>query len=143
IVLRVCDTGPGMTPAQCQRLFQRFEQADGAQTAARYGGSGLGLSISRDLAVAMGGDITVTSVPGQGTCFQVALPLPRGELPTGIVAACALPGPAAAGALRVLVVYPSAVVAEVLLAMLASLGHLPTHFPGADALPPTAADGAG
>src|SRR5690606_34587187 len=62
----VSDTGPGISGEQQQRLFRRFEQAEGARTAARYGGSGLGLAICQELAVAMGGRITVQSAVGEG-----------------------------------------------------------------------------
>ncbi|MEG2805151.1 ATP-binding protein [Stenotrophomonas sp.] len=93
VMLRVTDTGPGMSPAQVQRLFQRFEQADGADTLARHGGSGLGLAISRELAQAMGGEIDVASRPGQGTRFQVWLPLQAATAPA---APPTVPGPAAA-----------------------------------------------
>ncbi|WP_379654921.1 ATP-binding protein [Pseudoxanthomonas sp. UC19_8] len=76
VVLIVSDTGPGMSAEQQTRLFQRFEQAEGARTTARYGGSGLGLAICQELAQAMGGRITVDSAPGQGTRFLAYLPLP-------------------------------------------------------------------
>lgn len=72
----VADSGPGLTAEQQSRLFQRFEQGEGARTAARYGGFGLGLSICRDLASAMGGTILVDSSPGNGARFVVELPLP-------------------------------------------------------------------
>lgn len=142
VVLRVVDTGPGMTLGQCRRLFQRFEQADGAQTAARYGGSGLGLSISRDLAVAMGGDITVTSAPGEGACFQVCLPLPRSDATPGSVLVSARAETDGAGPLCVLVVHPLPVVADVLPALLASLGHSALHVRGLDEMPLTPGDAA-
>ncbi|HET6435764.1 MAG TPA: ATP-binding protein, partial [Xanthomonadaceae bacterium] len=76
----VHDTGPGLNAEQQARLFRRFEQAEGARTAARYGGSGLGLAISQELAAAMNGRIGVRSAPGQGTCFEVDLPLPAAAL---------------------------------------------------------------
>jgi len=68
----VIDTGIGMTTEQLDRLFQPFAQADNSM-ARKYGGTGLGLAISRRLARLMGGDLTVTSVPGQGSCFSVTL----------------------------------------------------------------------
>jgi signal transduction histidine kinase len=73
IELAVIDTGIGMTGEQLAKLFQEFTQAE-ASTARNYGGTGLGLAISRKLARMMGGDVTVTSVPGQGSTFTVRLP---------------------------------------------------------------------
>ena len=57
------DTGIGMTPEQMARLFEAFAQAD-ASTTRRYGGTGLGLALSRRFCRMMGGDITVASEPG-------------------------------------------------------------------------------
>ena len=73
IELSICDTGIGMTSEQQARLFEEFSQAD-ASTAKHYGGTGLGLAITRRLARMMGGDVTVTSEPGQGSVFTVRLP---------------------------------------------------------------------
>jgi signal transduction histidine kinase len=73
IELSICDTGIGMTSEQQARLFEEFSQAD-ASTAKHYGGTGLGLAITRKLARMMGGDVTVTSEPGQGSVFSVRLP---------------------------------------------------------------------
>jgi GAF domain-containing protein/anti-sigma regulatory factor (Ser/Thr protein kinase) len=73
IELAVADSGIGMTAAQQARLFQEFTQAD-SLTARRYGGTGLGLALSRKLARMMGGDVTVTSESGKGSIFTVRLP---------------------------------------------------------------------
>jgi adenylate cyclase len=73
IELSVADSGIGMTPEQQAKLFQEFTQAD-SLTARRYGGTGLGLALSRKLARMMGGDVTVTSEPGQGSVFTLRLP---------------------------------------------------------------------
>jgi signal transduction histidine kinase/CheY-like chemotaxis protein len=69
----VSDTGIGMTAEQMARLFEAFQQAD-ASTTRKFGGTGLGLAISRKFCRLMGGDITVTSQPGQGSVFTVNLP---------------------------------------------------------------------
>jgi PAS domain S-box-containing protein len=74
LVFRVADTGIGMTPGAIARLFLPFEQADGSTTR-QFGGSGLGLSISRNLVGLMGGTIEVHSAPGDGSTFEVRLPL--------------------------------------------------------------------
>ena len=68
------DTGPGLDPGQCSRLFQRFNQIDGATTR-QHGGTGLGLAICKGLAEAMGGAVGVTSTPGTGSIFHLTLPL--------------------------------------------------------------------
>jgi GAF domain-containing protein len=73
VELAVVDTGIGLTAEQQAKLFQDFTQAD-SLTARRYGGTGLGLALSRKLARMMGGDVTVTSEEGKGSVFTVRLP---------------------------------------------------------------------
>jgi len=68
LCIRVTDTGIGMTPAQLERLFGRFEQAD-LSTTRRFGGTGLGLSIVKSLAELMDGKVSAESRPGVGTTF--------------------------------------------------------------------------
>ena len=79
--LSVSDTGIGMTPEQCDKVFEEFAQAE-TSTADKYGGTGLGLAICRRLCHMMGGDITVTSKPAIGTTFTVRVPCVT-KLPAG------------------------------------------------------------
>jgi CheY-like chemotaxis protein len=78
LTFAVTDTGIGMTPEQMARLFESFGQAD-ASVSRRFGGTGLGLALSRRLARMMGGDITVASALGQGSTFALRLPVHVGE----------------------------------------------------------------
>jgi CheY-like chemotaxis protein len=73
IVFRVSDTGIGLSPEQIVRLFQSFTQAD-ASTTRKFGGTGLGLALTRRFCQMMGGDVTVHSVPGEGSVFTIKLP---------------------------------------------------------------------
>lgn len=73
IEISVSDTGIGMSNVELAKLFEAFTQAN-VSISERYGGTGLGLTISRQLCLLMGGDITVTSRPGEGSVFTVRLP---------------------------------------------------------------------
>ncbi len=73
LVFRVSDTGIGMTEEQLGRLFQRFTQAD-ESTTRKFGGTGLGLALTRAFAHLLGGDISVESTFGEGTTFTLRLP---------------------------------------------------------------------
>jgi signal transduction histidine kinase len=72
IRVKIVDTGIGLTPAQLAIIFQPFTQAD-PSTTRKFGGTGLGLSLSRSLAQMMGGDVTVTSEPAKGSCFELMI----------------------------------------------------------------------
>ncbi len=72
--LRVDDTGIGMTAEQVERLFERFAQAD-SSTTRRFGGTGLGLALTRSLCRMLGGEVSVRSVAGAGTSFEIVLPV--------------------------------------------------------------------
>jgi two-component system OmpR family sensor kinase len=83
VILDVIDHGPGMTPEQANRVFERFYRADQARTSTT-GGSGLGLAIVSSLVAAHGGVASVRTAPGRGATFRVTLPLTpeaQGDLP--------------------------------------------------------------
>ena len=88
----VSDTGIGMTGEQLARLFEAFSQADAATTR-KYGGTGLGLALSRRLCRMMGGDVTAASESGRGSTFTIRLPAevaePAEEAPAPAAAAAA------------------------------------------------------
>jgi signal transduction histidine kinase/NO-binding membrane sensor protein with MHYT domain/CheY-like chemotaxis protein len=74
LIITVTDTGIGFDPDAADALFENFAQADGSVTR-RFGGTGLGLSVSQKLTQLMSGELTASSVPGLGSSFRVALPL--------------------------------------------------------------------
>jgi len=76
----VADTGIGIAPELQPHLFDAFRQGD-QRNSGRFGGLGLGLTVSRDLVTAMGGRIEVNSQPGVGTTVRVVLSLPRANPP--------------------------------------------------------------
>jgi signal transduction histidine kinase/DNA-binding response OmpR family regulator len=99
IVFRVTDTGIGLSPEQLVKLFQDFTQAD-ASTTRKFGGTGLGLALTRRFCQMMGGDVTVSSVLGEGSVFTIKLPAVvrdvGPESPAGAAAAAALAAASAA-----------------------------------------------
>ncbi|MCH7870157.1 MAG: hypothetical protein IID33_00500, partial [Planctomycetes bacterium] len=70
----VIDTGVGLTGEQIGKLFRSFTQAD-SSTARRFGGTGLGLSLSKELATLLGGDLSASSDPGAGSTFTLSIPI--------------------------------------------------------------------
>jgi signal transduction histidine kinase/CheY-like chemotaxis protein len=76
LLVRVIDTGVGIAADAVDRIFEPFVQADSSSSRG-FGGTGLGLTITRDICRAMGGDIWCTSAPGQGSTFTVKLPMSR------------------------------------------------------------------
>ena len=82
--MEVEDTGPGMDSAELERLFEPFGQGEAGRL---KGGTGLGLSLSREIARALGGDIVLASSPGEGTRARLMLPLPAVEAAPGLPSA--------------------------------------------------------
>ena len=76
IAISVRDTGIGISADDQARIFAEFEQADGG-SARKYGGTGLGLTISKRIVESKGGTIAIESVPGAGATFRVSIPLAR------------------------------------------------------------------
>ena len=126
---RVRDTGEGIPPDAIERIFDAFEQAPSSNVPARSG-AGLGLTISRRLARAMGGDVTCESHVGHGTTFEFTIafkatpktPAPRNSLAADIAAATFPAAPASPRAGRVLVVEDNEVNALVVRGMLEQMG---------------------
>lgn len=123
VEIQITDTGLGIPTDVLPFLFDTFVQAD-ATTTRKFGGSGLGLSICRQLVQHMDGEISVTSEPGQGSSFRVSLPLPACDA-AGLSPPA--PGPQASDlAVRVLVAEDNPTNQLVLLALLEQIGITPT-----------------
>ncbi|MGL4714421.1 MAG: response regulator, partial [Aeromonas sp.] len=128
--IEIKDSGIGMSTQQLHNLFQRFAQADASITR-QYGGSGLGLEISRNLARLMGGDISVTSQKGAGSTFTYIWPA-QGTTPSIVCLPAPLTNPAR---YRILLVDDNATNRKVISAMLDTVGHQVTlAVQGAEAL---------
>jgi signal transduction histidine kinase/CheY-like chemotaxis protein len=125
LVIRVVDTGIGVSAEQKQGLFDTFVQADASLTR-RHGGCGLGLAICRELTAKMGGGLDVESSPDCGSTFTVTLPLPRLGDGGGAARASREETPEDQYALRVLVAEDNPVNQLVLRTLLQQLGIEPT-----------------
>ncbi|WP_226638079.1 ATP-binding protein [Brevundimonas poindexterae] len=136
----VDDTGPGIPPERLETVFDSFSQAD-ASISRTFGGSGLGLSISRSLARLMGGDITLESQVGKGTRVTLELPAERAAR-EALKAPAATPRPrGAAPCGRVMVVDDVDTNRELIEIGLGKAGHTVTGFAsGEDALATITAD---
>ena len=132
LVIDVEDTGIGIAPEALPHLFERFTQVD-ASTARRRGGSGLGLTITREVVQRMGGEITVRSTVGRGSCFTATVrcetgwqAAPEAEGTAGFARASSWSGLLETGGLRILVAEDNEVNKMVIEGTLALLGHVPT-----------------
>jgi signal transduction histidine kinase len=125
--LSVRDTGPGLSADELARVFQPFQQAgarqraDGAEGGELADGVGLGLTISREIALAMGGNVTAESTPGAGAVFHFEARLPAAEPPALVPATASAPAPASMPRL-VLVAEDDEVNAMIVSAFLDTLG---------------------
>jgi PAS domain S-box-containing protein len=129
VKFEVVDSGIGMTAEQLGRLFQAFTQAD-SSTTRNFGGTGLGLTITKHFCAMLGGSIDVKSTPGQGSTFTILLPdraaksAPAEDLDTDRPIAIRDPS---SGAINVLVVDDDPAVHDVLAATLGKEGYQITH----------------
>ncbi|HKY76931.1 MAG TPA: ATP-binding protein, partial [Acidimicrobiia bacterium] len=130
VVFEVTDTGIGIAPEHMDRLFQPFSQAE-SSTARRFGGTGLGLVISRRFCEMLGGGVTVQSDPGVGSTFTVRLPARFEEHPVVVAAAppsasaaaAPTPPPATVNGSAVLVIEDDATVRQLLQGVLTEEGY--------------------
>lgn len=90
VLLAVHDTGIGIAAQDQARIFEAFSQADGSASR-RFGGTGLGVTLARQLVERMGGTLTLQSTPGQGSVFRVLVPLQDGAVPRATQAADGAP----------------------------------------------------
>ncbi len=124
LMIDVSDTGVGMDEGTLAKLFRPFTQAD-ASTNRQYGGTGLGLTISKRLIEAMGGTIKVASTPGKGSVFSVVLDVEEAAQAEQAAAPAVIrdTAPAASDRLTILVAEDHPVNQRIVTAFLAPLGH--------------------
>lgn len=128
VAFHVVDTGPGLSPDELVRAFEAFRRVE--RTGIGIAGAGLGLSLSRDLAILMGGTLEAGSAVGIGSCFTLTLPYDASApLPEAIDAPPEASRPVEGGArpLRVLVAEDDALNAAMMRAILEQLGHQVVH----------------
>ena len=124
IVFEFEDTGIGISSEELQRLFQPFQQADGATTR-RYGGTGLGLTLTRRFAQLMGGDIAVQSTLGSGSKFTLRIPRRSAPLEVAAVPGVADPSDASTSRGKVLIIDDDPMARDLLKRVLSKEGFSP------------------
>jgi signal transduction histidine kinase/ActR/RegA family two-component response regulator len=122
LAFAVRDTGIGIPPEKQALIFNAFTQED-TSTTRRFGGTGLGLTISNRLAELMGGQISLESTPGQGSVFHFSLPLGIVAKPAMVPIKARQAGPMARRALNILVAEDNLVNQKLLAMLLTKLGH--------------------
>jgi signal transduction histidine kinase/CheY-like chemotaxis protein len=128
VAIEVADTGPGLTSDELDQAFEPFNRV--ARTSAGTSGAGLGLSLSRQLARLMGGELSAHSAVGVGSCFRLELPFDEAAQPVREPAASAeaqAPAGDARRALRVLIAEDDALNAAMLRSVIEQLGHHVVH----------------
>ncbi len=126
IFIEVADTGPGLSPAELDQAFEPFHRVP--RTSAGVPGAGLGLTLSRQLARLMSGELNVTSAPGVGSCFSLVLPFdPHAPLPRDIAPEQSADLTAEGRSLRILMAEDDGLNAAMMRAVLEQLGHRVVH----------------
>ncbi|WP_053094200.1 ATP-binding protein [Cellvibrio sp. pealriver] len=118
VIIKIIDTGIGIAADRIEHIFTPFTQAD-ASMARRFGGTGLGTTIARQLTALMGGTISVASELGKGSCFQISIPLPAAHAMKKIISA----EPTTLPSLNILIADDVPQNIEVLQLMLTRNGH--------------------
>lgn len=124
--IALTDTGIGMTDAQLAKIFDPFVQGD-SSTSRRFGGTGLGLTISRELVRLLGGNISVTSTAGKGSRFHLSLPVLGAEKPEDLLTDAAKQSERPMRSLQVLLAEDDDVSREICSRILKELGHEVTY----------------
>lgn len=127
LAIEVADTGPGLSAAELERAFEAFHRVE--RTSAGVPGAGLGLSLSRQLARLMNGELTASSAPGVGSCFRLELPFdPHATIaPDGVQEGPVSESLHEARKLRILMAEDDALNAAMMRAVLEQLGHQVVH----------------
>jgi signal transduction histidine kinase/ActR/RegA family two-component response regulator len=127
LAIEIADTGPGLAADELDRAFEPFARV--ARTSAGTSGAGLGLSLARQLARLMGGDLTAHSAVGVGSCFRLELPYDPQAVAERVIEAVEViaPDPTERRALKVLIAEDDALNAAMLRAVIEQLGHQVVH----------------